>query len=260
MQEIAPGVYDLTPPKRGYLKGGYVHAFLVSAGNELILVDTLFDPDARVILDQIARIGKKVSDLKHILLTHGHRAHLGGLATLKQLSGATVYSHEWEADIIAGDRQQQTPNIFGFTPIQSWPIIFLGTLVSPLAKHKPCRVDQLLRDGDQVGPVRVVHTPGHTPGHLAFHMPERRVLFTGDAFVTWPLICPGWKNSNLNASQSLASLRRMTELDAQVLGVGHGDPITQDGIAIMRELLDKGKVRKNRIRSAGMNSSEGIPS
>ena len=33
----------------------------------------------------------------------GHRGHLGGLATLKQLSGAPVYGHEWEADIIAGD-------------------------------------------------------------------------------------------------------------------------------------------------------------
>lgn len=43
--------------------------------------------------------------LKHILLTHAHRSHLGRLAELKRMSGATVYAHEWEADIIAGERK-----------------------------------------------------------------------------------------------------------------------------------------------------------
>ena len=43
--------------------------------------------------------------LKHILLTHAHRSHLGGLSELKRMSGATVYAHEWEADIIAGERK-----------------------------------------------------------------------------------------------------------------------------------------------------------
>src|SRR5262249_42633820 len=109
--EIAPGVFDLTPPQRGYLKGGFVHAYLIVHGSELLLVDTLFDPDGQVILDQIRALGKQVSDLKHILITHAHRAHLGGLKKLKELSGATVYAHAWEADIVAGDRQQQGVNL-----------------------------------------------------------------------------------------------------------------------------------------------------
>src|SRR5581483_1695258 len=108
--EIAPGVFDLTSPTRGYLKGGYVHAFLVLHDDELLLVDTLFDADAQVILDEIHRLGKTVGDLKHIVLTHAHRAHLGGLATLKRLSGARIYSNPWEADIVAGERVQQGVN------------------------------------------------------------------------------------------------------------------------------------------------------
>jgi glyoxylase-like metal-dependent hydrolase (beta-lactamase superfamily II) len=235
--EIAPGVHDLTPPKNGYLKGGYVHAFLIVHNQELILIDTLFDPDAKVILDQITQLGKRVSDLKHIVLTHGHRAHLGGLATLKKLSGATVYSHPWEADIVAGERKQQGVNLVPIPgSLAVWPILFFGTLSGPLGMHKPCEVDQLIDEGAQIGPLRVLRTPGHTPGHLAFYMPDKRVLFTGDAFVTWPLICPGWPNVMLNEKLTWASLRRMSELDTDVVGVGHGPPITKNGAQAIRVL------------------------
>lgn len=241
--EIAPGVYDLTPPRRGYLKGGFVHAFLIQDGQDLILIDTLFDADAQVILDQIHALGKTVSDLKHIILTHGHRAHLGGLATLKKLSGARIYAHPWEADIVSGDRTQQGVNL---RPISNslvvWPILFFGTLLGPLSNHKPAQVDQLIDEGDQIGPVRVLHTPGHTPGHLAFYYPEKRALFTGDAFVTWPLICPGWPNAMLNEKQTWASLRRLAELDVQAIGVGHGNPIVQNGKQVLQELAARGKL------------------
>jgi glyoxylase-like metal-dependent hydrolase (beta-lactamase superfamily II) len=206
-------------------------------------VDTLFDHDAQVILDQIRALGKQVGDVKHILLTHGHRAHLGGLARLKELSGATVYSHPWEADIVSGDRPQQGVDLLPrANSLAVWPILFLGTLAAPLSQHKPCPVDQLINEGDQIGPIRVLHTPGHTPGHLAFYWQERRALFTGDAFVTWPLICPGWPNVMLNEKQTWESLRRLAALDVQAIGVGHGAPITHDGAQVMRDLAARGKV------------------
>jgi glyoxylase-like metal-dependent hydrolase (beta-lactamase superfamily II) len=240
--EIAPGVFDLTPPKNGYLKGGYVHAFLLVHHDALLLIDTLFDPDAQVILDQIQKIGKRVTDLKHILLTHGHRAHLGGLQTLKRLSGATIYAHAWEADIIAGERNQQGVSLRPMKGIQVLPILIGGSLLAPLAQHKPCPVDQLIDEGAQIGPLRVLHTPGHTPGHLAFYWQAQRTLFTGDAFVTWPLICPGWPNTMLNVKQTWQSLRRMSELDVQAIGVGHGEPIRENGAAVLRELSARGTV------------------
>lgn len=240
--EIAPGVFDLTPPTRGYLKGGYVHAFLIVQHDELILIDTLFDPDAQVILEQIRQLGKSVRDLKHIVLTHGHRAHLGGLAKLKELSGARVYAHAWEADIVAGERSQQGISLKPMKGIQVYPIIFFGTLLGPLSNHIPAQVDVLIDEGAQIGALRVLHTPGHTPGHLAFYLPEQRALFTGDAFVTWPLLCPGWPNAMLNEKQSWASLRRLAAMDVEVIGVGHGNPITANGARIMRELAARGTV------------------
>jgi glyoxylase-like metal-dependent hydrolase (beta-lactamase superfamily II) len=111
---------------------------LLDQGNGLTLIDTLFDADARRILAQLQAIGKTVQDIKYITLTHTHRSHLGGLARLKELSGAPVYAHEWEADIessagsltdnvIAGDHAnvdranriiagEQTSDQFGYSP------------------------------------------------------------------------------------------------------------------------------------------------
>ncbi|MBA2783641.1 MAG: MBL fold metallo-hydrolase, partial [Rubrobacteraceae bacterium] len=112
MMQIAPGVYSMDQSK-----GGHVHAFLLDEGTALTLIDTLFDTDARRIIDRIGSIGRSVEDLKHIVLTHAHRSHLGGLATLKELSGATVYSHAWEADIVAGERTAQP-----VTPVPMRPL------------------------------------------------------------------------------------------------------------------------------------------
>jgi glyoxylase-like metal-dependent hydrolase (beta-lactamase superfamily II) len=228
--EIAPGIYVLRE-----VKGIYVHAFLLNEGEDLTLIDTLHSTHAKSILSEIQRIGKTVADLKRIVLTHAHRAHLGGLALLKRQSGAGVYCHEWEADIVAGDRKPQCMSLKPTKPYILWPF----QIASRFGRHPSCPVDHLLQDGDQVGPLHVVHTPGHTPGHLAFYWPERRALFAGDALVTWPEFEPGWLAFNLNSRQNLASLHRMAEFDTEILAVGHGDPITGGGNERLRALLEK---------------------
>jgi glyoxylase-like metal-dependent hydrolase (beta-lactamase superfamily II) len=233
--EIAPGVYSMEQQK-----GGHVHAFLIDDGAELTVIDTLFDTDAGRIIERIRGIGRSVEDLKHIVLTHAHRSHLGGLATLKELSGATVYSHEWEADIVAGERTAQPVTPVPMRPIRTYWRVYYLQLGAALGrgKHPPCPVDATLEDGDAVGPVRVIHTPGHTPGHLAFWWPERRILFAGDAIATYPEFGPGWPAFTLNPTQHRVSLRRMADLDADVLAVGHGDPITAGAAERMRSLVE----------------------
>ena len=235
MTQIAPGIYSLEQSM-----GGDVHAFLLDDGEDLTLIDTLFDTDARRVLDRIETIGKKVEDLKHIVLTHAHRSHLGGLATLKSLSGATVYSHACEADIVAGERTAQPVTLVPMRPLRTyWRVYYLqfGAALGR-GKHPPCPVDATLEDGDTVGPVRVIHAPGHTPGHLAFWWPDRKVLFAGDAIATYPVFAPGWPVFTLNPTQHRASLIRMSELDPEVLAVGHGDPITAGAAARLRFLVE----------------------
>lgn len=115
MTEIAPGIHSL-----GHGKGGHVHAFLIDHGNELTLVDTLFESDGRLVFEAIRGLGKRPEDLKRIAVTHGHRSHLGGMAALVRASGARLYAHEWEADIVSGDRRAQSVSIW---PRQSLRLI-----------------------------------------------------------------------------------------------------------------------------------------
>ena len=233
--EIAQGVFSMYQSK-----GGHVHAFLLDDGTELTLIDTLFDTDARQILDRIEAIGRSAEDLKHIVLTHAHRSHLGGLANLKRLSGATVYSHAWEADIVAGERIAQPVTPIPMRPLRTYWRVYYLQLGAALGrgKHPPCPVDVTLEDGDTVGPATVLHTPGHTPGHLAFWWPDRKVLFAGDAIATYPVFEAGWPAFNLNPTQHRLSLRRMSELDARVLAVGHGEPITAGAAQRVRSLVE----------------------
>ena len=230
MNELAPGVHALATGK-----GGHVHAFLLVNGSELTLVDTLFEDDARVVLQAIDRLGRKAGDLKRIVVTHAHRSHLGGLAALKRASGATVYAHVWEADIVAGDRAAQPVSIL---PRQSLKLIpFQLGLWMNRPRHVPCPVDELVVEGDAIGPLQVVYTPGHSPGHLAFWWPERRFLIAGDAVATWPSLSPGWLAFNLNRTQARASLARMAGFAPTVVGVGHGDPITRGADDTLHELV-----------------------
>jgi glyoxylase-like metal-dependent hydrolase (beta-lactamase superfamily II) len=234
--EIAPGAYSL-----GQRRGGHVHAFLLDDGHDLTLIDTMADTDARRVLAAIRRIGRSPGDLKRIALTHGHRSHLGGLAALKRLTGATVYAHAWEADIIAGERRAQPVTFRPGRPLSTWWRIYhlqLGINFG-LSPHAPCSVDRTVEDGEAIGPLQVLHTPGHSPGHLAFYWPERRALFAGDAIATWPALAPGWPTFNLNPTQERASLRRMATFDVAVIGVGHGEPIRQDASARLHELAEQ---------------------
>ncbi len=230
--EVAPGIYSM-----GQSQGGNVHAYLFDDGNGLTLIDTLFDTDAHRILAQVQAIGKTVHDIKHIILTHAHRSHLGGLATLKELSGAQVYAHEWESDIIAGDRKAQPVSSLPHRPYRAYHLQIGLNL--DIARHVPITVDNFVHDGDRIGPIQVVFAPGHSPGHLAFYWPERRALIAGDAVCTWPNFMLGWKGFLLNPRQHQKSLRRLAELDAEVMCVGHGEPLASGGASRLRAALDR---------------------
>jgi glyoxylase-like metal-dependent hydrolase (beta-lactamase superfamily II) len=232
MMRIAEGVQSI-----GQKKGGRSHAYLFEHGGELTLVDTLFDDHAEPVLECIRAMGHTPSNLKHIALTHGHRSHLGGLATLKRESGALVYAHEWEADIIAGERVAQPVSLIPSGPPSLIPMRLGLALGRP--KHRRCPVDHGLAEGDQVGPLRVLHIPGHTPGSLAFHHEQHGVLAVGDAVATWPRLDAGWPGFNLNEGQYRASLARLADVEAAVIAVGHGEPITKGAADSVHELAEQ---------------------
>lgn len=227
--EIAPGLHAISQRQ-----GIFVHAFLVEDGDGFLLVDTLHSTNAKEILNRLKQLGKSARDLTGIVLTHAHRAHLGGLAHLQKLAGVPVYCHEWEADIVAGERRQPCMTLRPMRPYRTWP----GQIVSRFVQHPPGRVDHFVTAGDQIGPLQVVSAPGHTPGHVTFYWPERRALFAGDALVNWPAFGSGWPGYVLNPRQQMQTLRNLAELEAEIFCVGHGDPVTINGTALLRGLVD----------------------
>lgn len=229
--ELAPGIFVLGDTTRGY-----VRAFLIEDGTDLTLVDALADEHPFAVLAAIRRLGRSITDLKRIWVTHAHFSHLCGLAELKSLSGATVCAHAWEADIVAGDRKAQRVSVVPARPYKAYIPFQLG-LALGLGDHKPCPVDEALEEGQEAGGLTVLHTPGHTPGHLAFWSEKHKVLLSGDAIVTWPELAPGWDSFTLNERQRRESLERMAALAPRAVGVGHGDPITENAADTVTSLL-----------------------
>lgn len=222
MKEICKGVFSIRHPK-----AGHVHAFLIDGGDGLIVIDMLYDADARRLIEAIRERGWSPSDIKHLVLTHAHFSHIAGLARLKRLSDAAVYSHAWEADIVSGKREAQRVSLIPRRPFRMYHIQAGCALGRGI--HVPCAVDIAVSEGDRIGPLHVLHTPGHTPGSLCFHWPERKLLIVGDLIVSYPRIEAGWKGLTLNFQDSRASLARIAHLpDVEILGVGHGEPITED--------------------------------
>lgn len=219
--ELAPGIVAVGDQTRGW-----VRAFLVADGKDLTLVDALADTHPFQILAAIRQMGRSVSDVKRIWVTHAHFSHLCGLAAMKELSGAKVCSHPYEADIISGDRKAQRVSPVPKRPLRAYIPFQLG-LALGLGAHPPCPVDDALVDKQEEGGLAVLHTPGHTPGHLAFWSEKHKVLLSGDAIVTWPELAAGWDSFTLNERQRRASLERMAGLAPKKVGVGHGDPIAE---------------------------------
>lgn len=232
--QIVPGLYSL-----GDKSGGYVRAFLMEDGADLILMDTLLDKTGALVLEELKTLGRKPSDIKKIILTHAHQSHLGGLAALKAATGARVYSHVWEADVIEGKRKVQVPSTTTLIPQKPLQIYGLQVaFVLGIGVPPPCHVDENLKDGDTIGPLTVMGAPGHTPGSLTFYWPEKKALIAGDIVVTWPGPALGWPQITLDNKQNRESVGKLCDMvNAEILCVGHGQPIVAGASDTMRDLV-----------------------
>ena len=123
----------------------------------------VIDPSwsGQTIFDQAQEQGWTIS---HILLTHSHFDHVGGLAELKTLTDAPIYIHPDAIPML-----EHAP-----LSAQMWQ----------LTVPEPPPADEMLAEGDVISvgelEIEVLFAPGHAPGHVCFYLPEHHVLFGGD--------------------------------------------------------------------------------
>lgn len=122
-----------------------------------IVVDPGGDVD-----DLLVSITENKVQVKHIILTHGHGDHIGGVIGLKKALGASVLIHELDKDmLIDGSKNLSTAMSMGSIEIEP---------------------DRLIEDGDivKIGDlnIEVIHTPGHTLGGICLKIGNN--LITGD--------------------------------------------------------------------------------
>jgi hydroxyacylglutathione hydrolase len=124
---------------------------------DALVIDAGDEPDK--ILKFIKSKNLKVS---HVICTHAHFDHTGGIAALKEKTGAKVMLHIDDLEIYS--RVESQGAIWGFHIVQ------------------PPHPDLFLRDGAEIvvgeAKLRVMHTPGHSPGGIC--LVADGIVFTGD--------------------------------------------------------------------------------
>lgn len=168
----------------------YVSAYLLVRGGEVAIVDLGLSGSGPAIEDGLKAAGQDWRSVKHIVLTHLHDDHVGGLAEIAPRVTAAIYAGE-------GD---------------------LASIISP-EPLKP------LQDGDELFGMRVVNTPGHTLGHISLFEPATGILVAGDALRTESGLAGSRPEFTADETQADASVRKLAGLDVKAILCGHGEPL-----------------------------------
>src|SRR5215469_423435 len=141
------------------------NCYLLREDDGFTLIDTNMSGQAQAIMQAASKLGLPIV---RIVLTHAHVDHVGSLDALHEaLPNAQVAISERDARFLTGDTsldssEPQVPLRGGY----------------PVCRTVPTR---LLHEGDRIGSLEVLATPGHTPGHLALLDTRDRALIAGDA-------------------------------------------------------------------------------
>jgi glyoxylase-like metal-dependent hydrolase (beta-lactamase superfamily II) len=178
--------------------------YLVDARSELVLIDCGVGYGIDRIEDNIRSLGFEPAQVWHIITTHCHIDHIGGLFAWRERYASKIIAHELDRAGIEGENNELTAaNMYG-------------------VDYKPVKVDKLLKGEAEklaLGDLQFnfLHTPGHTSGSISVYIDTKdgRVLFGQDIHGPFS---PSW-GSDLKKWR--VSMQKLIALKADVLCEGH---------------------------------------
>lgn len=164
-----------------------VNFYVIEQGRSLTLVDCGFQGHRRYLDRWLERRGRTRADIEAVILTHGHRDHTGFAEELRR-QGVAIHLHPADQHHVRGRNTSLPPQRL----VRSlWRPSAIGLLLEAAADGVFSQEDlggfEAMVPGtrlDVPGRPEVVSIPGHSPGSVAFHLPDRGVLLTGDALMT----------------------------------------------------------------------------
>jgi hydroxyacylglutathione hydrolase len=215
------------------LPWGMLNAFLLISGRDAILIDTGLPNSNRLLEKSLQRHGLDWSNIKLIILTHGHIDHAGSAVSLRKLTNAPIVAHEGDLSYFRGGLPT-----FKTTGLFSKVFKSTGLIQKPYAYFTPDVIltEELTIFEDTAISLRVLHTPGHTPGSISILFDDGKVLagdllssgilLGGIAFKGLPKQPPFEEDSSLVAR----SLELLLEQNCTKFYLGHGGPLSADKI------------------------------
>lgn len=130
----------------------WVSAWLIHTDDGIVLIDTLYGPFTRQLLDNIEKMDVELADIKYVFITHGHRDHAGGASILKPL----LPNAQFAMTQTGWDEATQSAKASVGGP-REWQMI---------------EPEIVVKDGDSIelgaNSFSVVETPGHTWGTASY--------------------------------------------------------------------------------------------
>ncbi len=204
--------------------GVMCNVYVIMEREGLTLIDTGLQGSAGKIGAYVRGLGRELSEVRRIVLTHQHVDHVGSAAALAEQTGAEVIASAGDAPAIEGQARRELPR-------EPLGLVFRLVVMRGL---RPVTVTRTVRAGETIaalvedGGLRVIEAPGHTLGEIALYVPGRKVLFPGDAYQhvgTKVAPSPGFVTTDVALARK--SMLALSELDIEASLPGHGAPIVR---------------------------------